>query len=164
MKKTTQTFNDLLRFAHHHVEIKHKLYAALREAVDCYGKPGGPWNVPGDPGGWLHRAREALEASERPAPARTADTPAPRVETPFPCDSGASDAVNHPAHYTSSPARCECGKPVECIQVVENMGFNDGNAVKYLWRSHLKGDAVQDLEKAAWYLRREIERLKREAV
>ena len=37
-----------------------KLRTALREAVDCYGKPGGPWNVPGDPGGWLSRAREAL--------------------------------------------------------------------------------------------------------
>lgn len=38
------------------------LRAALQEAVDTYGKPGGPWNVPSDPGGWLDRARKALGA------------------------------------------------------------------------------------------------------
>ena len=37
---------------------------ALREAVDAYGKPGGPWNVPSDPGGWLNRATEALAKIE----------------------------------------------------------------------------------------------------
>lgn len=37
---------------------------ALQYAVEKYGKPGGPWNVPGDPGGWLDRARKALEATE----------------------------------------------------------------------------------------------------
>ena len=36
------------------------LAEALQEAVDQYGKPGGPWNVPSDPGGWLERARAAL--------------------------------------------------------------------------------------------------------
>ena len=34
--------------------------AVLAEAVASYGKPGGPWNVPSDPGGWLERARAAL--------------------------------------------------------------------------------------------------------
>lgn len=66
-----------------------------------------------------------------------------------------SDAVNHPPHYTSHPSG------VECIQVTEHMGFNLGNAVKYIWRADLKGDAIQDLEKAAWYVAREIERRKR---
>lgn len=43
------------------------LAEALKEAVDCYGKPGGPWNVPSDPGGWLERARAALrKAGEIP--------------------------------------------------------------------------------------------------
>lgn len=37
-----------------------ELISTLKEAVDCYGKPGGPWNVPSDPGGWLERARAAL--------------------------------------------------------------------------------------------------------
>jgi hypothetical protein len=36
------------------------------------------------------------------------------------------------------------------------MGFNLGNALKYLWRCDLKRDAVEDLEKAKWYLEREI--------
>ena len=37
-----------------------KLREALMEAVRLYGKPGGPWNVPSDPGGWLAMARAAL--------------------------------------------------------------------------------------------------------
>jgi len=37
------------------------LEVILRETVDLYGKPGGPWNVPGDPGGWLSKARALLE-------------------------------------------------------------------------------------------------------
>lgn len=44
-------------------------------------------------------------------------------------------AVDHPAHYNSHPSG------IECIDVVENMGFNVGNAVKYLWRADLKGNA-----------------------
>ena len=38
-----------------------KLAAALQEAVATYGKPGGPWNVPSDPGGWIARAEAALK-------------------------------------------------------------------------------------------------------
>jgi Protein of unknwon function (DUF3310) len=69
-----------------------------------------------------------------------------------------SDAVNHPKHYNSHPSG------VECITVVEHMTFNAGNAVKYLWRSGLKDatPAVQDLEKARWYIDREIQRLQKE--
>jgi hypothetical protein len=36
------------------------------------------------------------------------------------------------------------------------MGFNLGNAVKYIWRCDLKRDAVEDLRKAQWYIGREI--------
>lgn len=67
------------------------------------------------------------------------------------------DAVNHPKHYTSHPSG------VECIQVTEHMGFNLGNALKYIWRCDLKRDAIEDLEKARWYLDREIAKRKREA-
>jgi len=63
-----------------------------------------------------------------------------------------SDPVNNPAHYKSHPSG------VECIQITEHMGFNLGNAVKYIWRSDLKGNATEDLRKAAWYINREIER------
>lgn len=62
----------------------------------------------------------------------------------------AGDVVEHPAHYTAHPSG------VECIQVTEHMGFNLGNAVKYIWRCDLKQDAVEDLKKARWYIDREI--------
>jgi len=62
------------------------------------------------------------------------------------------DKVNHPKHYTSHPSG------VECITVVEHIGFNIGNAIKYLWRAGLKGDELEDLKKAKWYVEREIQR------
>ena len=61
------------------------------------------------------------------------------------------DPVNHPAHYKGHPSG------VECIQITEHMGFCLGNAVKYIWRADLKGHAVQDLEKAIFYIQREID-------
>jgi hypothetical protein len=36
------------------------------------------------------------------------------------------------------------------------MGFNLGNAVKYIWRCDLKKDAMEDLNKAIWYIQREL--------
>lgn len=38
-----------------------RLREALAEAVEKYGKPGGPWNIPGEPGSWIAKAREALK-------------------------------------------------------------------------------------------------------
>lgn len=67
------------------------------------------------------------------------------------------DAVNHPKHYTSHPSG------VECIQITRHMGFNLGNAMKYIWRADLKSDAIEDLRKAAWYINDEIERRKSNA-
>lgn len=63
-----------------------------------------------------------------------------------------SDPINHPSHYTSHPSG------VECIDVTEHYGFCVGNAIKYLWRAGLKGDAIEDLKKARWYIDREIRR------
>jgi hypothetical protein len=69
------------------------------------------------------------------------------------------DVVDHPKHYTSSPATCStCGTGIECIQITEHMGFNLGNATKYLWRCDLKKDAVEDLRKSIWYIQREIDK------
>lgn len=62
------------------------------------------------------------------------------------------DPVNHPRHYTAHPSG------VECITVTEHCSFNVGNAIKYLWRADLKGDPIEDLKKAAWYVAREIQR------
>lgn len=64
-----------------------------------------------------------------------------------------SDLINHPPHYTSHPSG------IECIQVTEHMNFNRGNAIKYIWRADDKGEVVENLKKAAWYIQREIARL-----
>ena len=61
-----------------------------------------------------------------------------------------SDPVNHPSHYTSHPSG------IECIQITEHMGFNMGNALKYVWRADLKNDAIEDMRKAIFYIEREI--------
>jgi hypothetical protein len=60
--------------------------------------------------------------------------------------------VDHPTHYNAHPSG------VECIQVVEHFNFCLGNAIKYIWRADEKGTAIQDLEKAIWYLQYEIKR------
>ena len=73
-----------------------------------------------------------------------------------------TDPVNHPSHYASNPATCtNCGAGIECIQITEHMGFNLGNAIKYVWRADLKNDALEDLRKAEWYIRREIQKRER---
>lgn len=68
------------------------------------------------------------------------------------------DIVNRPKHYNSNPSG------IECITVVEHMGFNIGNAIKYCWRADEKGDPIEDLRKAAWYINREIEKRTRSPV
>jgi hypothetical protein len=60
-----------------------------------------------------------------------------------------NDPVNHPKHYTSHPSG------IECIQITEHMGFNLGNALKYIWRCDLKNDDIEDLDKAIFYIQRE---------
>jgi Protein of unknwon function (DUF3310) len=63
------------------------------------------------------------------------------------------EKVNHPAHYGGKD------NPYECILVIEawELGFNLGNCVKYIRRAGKKGDRLEDLKKALWYLNREIE-------
>jgi len=63
--------------------------------------------------------------------------------------------VSHPDHYNQING-------VECIDVIEQMPFNTGNAMKYLWRYLDKGEPITDLEKAKWYIDREINRLREE--
>lgn len=62
------------------------------------------------------------------------------------------DMVNHPQHYNK-------GK-YEVIDVIEGwgLGFSLGNAIKYIARCEHKGNKKQDLEKAIFYLKRELER------
>lgn len=65
---------------------------------------------------------------------------------------GTHDPVTHPRHYTRGG--------IETIDVIEawQLGFHLGNAVKYISRAGHKGDALEDLKKARWYLDREIAR------
>ena len=59
------------------------------------------------------------------------------------------DMVNQPPHYK--------GNKFECIDIIEDfgLGFCLGNAVKYILRAGKKGDRLEDLRKAIWYLERE---------
>ena len=70
-------------------------------------------------------------------------------------DNPPADNVNHPSHYTS-------GK-IEVIDFIEDkeLGFHLGNAVKYISRAGRKNPdkIVEDLQKAVWYINREIGRL-----
>lgn len=74
-----------------------------------------------------------------------------------------SDNVNHPAHYLARDIHikcdCEAIKDVECIDITRHFNFNLGNAIKYIWRSEFKGNLIEDLKKAAWYLEDELKRL-----
>ena len=70
------------------------------------------------------------------------------------------DPVNHPKHYNNSPAKCECGRTIECIDITRHMGFNLGNAIKYIWR-YADKNGLEDLKKAAWYLNDFINREKK---
>lgn len=64
---------------------------------------------------------------------------------------GFKEMVNHPNHYKGKSG-------MEAIDVIEEfeLGFNLGNAIKYVLRSKRKDDVIQDLRKAIWYIRREI--------
>lgn len=64
------------------------------------------------------------------------------------------DDVGRPAHYCA-------GRRYEPIDVIEDwgLGFNLGNAVKYISRAGRKGDGAKDLRKAVWYLQREVRRI-----
>ena len=63
-----------------------------------------------------------------------------------------NNKVNHPQHYNYGS--------YEAIDVIDdwNLNFNIGNAVKYLSRYRYKGTPHQDLQKAIWYIQRELQK------
>lgn len=64
------------------------------------------------------------------------------------------DMINNPHHYKSHPSG------IECIQIVEHLPFNLGNAVKYMFRcDHKHPEPVLDLKKALWYINRDERRM-----
>ena len=63
-----------------------------------------------------------------------------------------TDNVNHPPHYKQGEIEC-----IDAIKSCLGDGFKfylQGNAKKYLWRYEHKGKAIEDLEKATWYINR----------
>lgn len=64
----------------------------------------------------------------------------------------AGDLVHHPAHYNSHPSG------IEAIGFCEHLGFNVGNAAKYIYRYPFKGSALLDIRKSRWYIERELRR------
>ena len=61
-----------------------------------------------------------------------------------------SDPVRNPAHYTAGS--------IECVDAIREALGEDGFrawcrgcSIKYLWRAGRKGDATEDLRKAAWF-------------
>ena len=99
------------------------------------------------PDGWASVKGDQLEPISRPEPVR-------RSINTEQSDVVVDDSVNRPAHYTRHPSG------IEAIDITEHFGFCLGNAIKYIWRADYKGNPIKDLEKAAWYVNREIERRK----
>ena len=66
------------------------------------------------------------------------------------------EKINHPEHYK--------GNKYEAIDIIDDyqLGFNLGNAVKYILRAGKKGDTAEDLKKAKWYIDHEICKLMNE--
>lgn len=102
-----------------------------------------PHDSAGDRPRSLSLRRRALAVQDSGSPA-----PGPKDDTPV----VAEDAIN-PSHYRKHPSG------IECIEVTRHMNFNVGNAIKYLWRYMDKGDPIENLKKAQWYLDDEIRRL-----
>jgi DNA-binding CsgD family transcriptional regulator len=93
--------------------------------------------------GWVLKTRMQGAQEYREIAVVTTNTPVADKPTP-------SDNVNHPAHYKVGG--------IETIDFIEakKLNYNIGNVVKYLTRAEHKGNTLEDLNKARWYLNREI--------
>jgi hypothetical protein len=69
-----------------------------------------------------------------------------------------NEMVDHPSHYGGK------NNLYEAIKVIEawDLGFNLGNSIKYISRAEKKNNKLEDLEKASWYINREINKIKNE--
>ena len=78
-----------------------------------------------------------------------------KVVAPVKVSTKEHDAVNHPSHYTRGN--------IEVIDFIEDqqLPYHLGNVVKYVARAGFKGDKVEDLKKAQWYLNRYIRTLEK---
>lgn len=89
-----------------------------------------------------NRAQQARAAKRN-------EIPLDHVRAPY------AETVDHPSHYQ---APNDLAGTYEAIRVIEawQLGFCLGNSVKYIARAGKKGDRLEDLLKAQWYLSREI--------
>lgn len=116
----------------------HVLLNTQRKILHIYKRKDGTFVAP------PHRA--APPENNAPPPSGTVNN---IVETHFPITMEA-DPVNHPEHYKTGG--------IETIDFIEakKLNYNLGNAVKYITRADHKGNRLQDLQKAQWYINREI--------
>ena len=66
-----------------------------------------------------------------------------------------NDNVEHPKHYTNGSIEC-IDAMISAFGKEAVMIYCRVNAFKYIWRSDLKG-RIEDIQKAAWYLRKYLE-------
>ena len=100
------------------------------------------------------RAKKARVATTKKANWKTlhiSSSDKPIVNPQITMEEPKHDPVNHPAHYKVGG--------IETIDFIEakRLNYNMGNAVKYITRADHKGSRKQDLEKAIWYLKRELD-------
>ncbi len=94
----------------------------------------------------IHRAKVAATKVSKPMKLIAVSTSNKSVNSK-------ADMVNHPPHYKAGG--------IETIDFIEakGLGYNLGNVVKYVSRADLKGNKMEDLQKARWYLDRAIANL-----
>lgn len=94
--------------------------------------------------GYVYVLRSAMKKQNQKVGARAAEKILAKKEK--------ADMVNRPPHYTAGG--------IEVIDYIEAKGldYNLGNVVKYISRAGKKGDGLEDLRKARWYLDRAIEK------
>ncbi len=94
----------------------------------------------------IHRAKAAATKVSKPMKLIAVSTSNKSVNSK-------ADMVNHPPHYKAGG--------IETIDFIEakGLGYNLGNVVKYVSRADLKGNKMEDLQKARWYLDRAIANL-----
>jgi hypothetical protein len=100
----------------------------------------------------IHLKNSLAQArNERPR-IRMQSSPSTNIVKPY-----ANDMVNHPPHYTAGG--------IETIDFIEakKLGYNLGNVVKYITRSDLKGNRLENLQKAQWYLNREVNNITKDS-
>jgi hypothetical protein len=111
-------------------------WALRKEGVDCTPTKRG------------RKPKKVVDLTAAGSPLRPKIRMAPADRPEF----GASnvDLVNHPPHYKVGG--------IETIDFIEakKLNYNLGNAVKYIARADHKENRLQDLQKAKWYIEREI--------